>query len=368
MSADNFYICVFNEETNLLSFPYHVDEKDETPSPHPLGKGLSEYVLQTKKNAIITEELDKQLQAEGKVELSGEYTKIWVGIYLNFESNMKGVLVIQDYNDENAYGNEELEVLEYVSEQIVRAIDKKYTDEKLFLSEQRLLKSNMDKDKFFSIISHDLKSPFQGIMGMAELLNEDYALLEESEKQESLYLMDKSIKNVYALIEDLLEWARLQSGKMEFEPTNVDLKDVILKAISIAQITANNKNIVIKNEINSNSNVFVDKNMITTVIRNLLANAIKFSKECSEIIITSKNVDDKALLSITDSGIGMNENTINKLFKIDEHYTSIGTNGEKGTGLGLILCKELIEINRGSIWAESEFGKGSTFSFTMPLE
>ena len=368
MPANNFYIAVYNEETKLLSFPYHVDEKDETPSPHPMGNGLSEYVIRTKKSAVITEEIDKQLQSEGKVGLTGEYTKIWVGIYLNFESNMKGVMVIQDYNDENAYGNEELEVLEYVSEQIVKTIDKKYADEKLKLSEQKLKQSNDDKDKFFSIISHDLKSPFQGIMGMSELLSEDYAILEESEKIESLHLMDKSIKNVYSLIEDLLDWARLQSGKMEFEPTNIDLDELISKTISVAKISAKSKNINIIDKSNTKLEVYADGNMITAVFRNLLTNAIKFSKEDSQIIVSCDSYDDKVEISIEDSGVGMNQDLVNKIFKLNEHYTSIGTNGEKGTGLGLILCKDLVEKNNGKIWVESELGKGSIFRFTIPTK
>lgn len=343
MPADNFYIALYNEETQILSFPYHVDEKDEKPEPGPLRDGLTEYVLSQKKSCIITEEIDKKLQMEGKVGISGEFTKIWVGIYLNFESAIKGVLVIQDYNDENAFSPEDVELLEFVSKQVVKAIDKKYADEKLIESQKALIKSNADKDKFFSIISHDLKSPFQGIMGMSDLLNESMGELTKDENVEFNGLLNRAIKDVYALIEQLLEWSRVQTGRMEYKPTELNLKNVFSKVISIANISAQKKKIRISCKTDDDLFVHADSMMLETILRNLIANSIKFTTDGGEILIDGIISDGKALIKVQDSGIGMTEEVLRKLFKIEEHHTTLGTEGEKGTGLGLVLCRDLVE-------------------------
>lgn len=368
MPADNFYIALYNEETQILSFPYHVDEKDEKPEPGPLCDGLTEYVLTQKKSCIITEEIDKQLQMEGKVGISGEFTKIWVGIYLNFESAIKGVLVIQDYNDENAFSPEDIELLEFVSKQVVKAIDKKYADEKLVESQKALIKSNADKDKFFSIISHDLKSPFQGIMGMSDLLNESMGELTKEENIEFNGLLNGAIKGVYALIEQLLEWSRVQTGRMDYKPTKLNLKNVFSKVISIANISAQKKKIRISCKTDEELFVYADSMMLETILRNLIANSIKFTTDGGEILINGIVSEGKALIKVQDSGIGMSEEVQRKLFKIEEHHTTLGTEGEKGTGLGLVLCKDLVEKNKGKIWVESELRIGSSFFFTLPIE
>ena len=366
MPANNFYIALYNEETKLLNFPYHVDEKDEKPLPHPLSDGLTEYVLSQKKSMIITEEMDKQLQSEGNVGLSGEYAKIWVGIYLNFESSFKGVLVIQDYHNADAFSSEDIELLEFVSVQVIKAINKKYADEKLALSEKKLKKLNADKDKFFSIISHDLRSPFQGLMGMSELLTETYNGLSEYEKMESISSLNDSIQNVYLLILELLEWSSIQTGRMKFAPQKTNLKDALAKVVAISEISAKNKEITIYDNIDENATVYADPNMIETIFRNLLANAIKFTPNNGKITISAKMQNNSILIQIKDTGIGIKKTVLKKLFKIDENYSSLGTKGEKGTGLGLILCKELVEKNGGTIWAESELDKGSSLYFELP--
>ncbi|MCF6268232.1 MAG: ATP-binding protein [Melioribacteraceae bacterium] len=366
MPADNFYIALYNEESKLLSFPYHVDEIDETPEPQPLGDGLTEYVLSQKKSCIITEEVDMQLQKEGKVGISGEFTKIWIGIYLKFESTIKGVLVVQDYHDENAYSSEDIKLLEFVSKQVVKAIDKKYADEKIRESEKALKKSNADKDKFFSIISHDLKSPFQGIMGMSDLLNENISDLTEDEKVEFLDILNNSIKKVFSLIEELLEWSSVQTGRMEYKPEKIDIKKICLNVFSLLSFVAEKKELSVKYEGEENLFAFCDTKMIETVLRNLITNAIKFTMNGGTISVTAENFEDYVKIKVQDSGIGMTEEVQRKLFRIEEHHTTLGTVGEKGTGLGLILCKELIEKNKGKIWVESEVRRGSTFSFTLP--
>jgi len=232
--------------------------------------------------------------------------------------------------------------------------------------EKKLKKLNADKDKFFSIISHDLRSPFQGLMGMSELLTETYNGLSEYEKMESISSLNDSIQNVYSLILELLEWSSIQTGRMKFAPKKTNLKDAFAKVVAISEISAKNKEITINDIINENVIVYADPNMIETIFRNLLANAIKFTPNNGKITISTKKQNNSIIVQIKDNGIGMKKTVLKKLFKIDENYSSLGTKGEKGTGLGLILCKELVEKNGGTIWAESELSKGSSLYFALP--
>ncbi len=226
---------------------------------------------------------------------------------------------------------------------------------------------NTNKDKFFSIISHDLKSPFNGLLGITEILDSDYDELELDEIKEMIQIMHNLTVKVYDLLEGLLQWAQTQTGRMEYDFEKIDIYDKCEKVIELLITNANNKNIVLKNEVNKETFALADKQATLTVLRNLIANAIKFTKPEGTINIESEIKDNMVYVSVTDSGIGMSNESINKLFKIEEHHTTIGTNYETGSGVGLLLCKELIEKQEGKIWAESEEGVGSKFTFTLPI-
>jgi len=166
----------------------------------------------------------------------------------------------------------------------------------------------------------------------------------------------------------LLEWAQTQTDRMEYEFKNIDFYETSIKIVDILKTTALNKNILIKNEVKENTFVFADEKAIETVLRNLIANAIKFTKPDGIIKLETEIKDDEIAISVSDSGIGMSTESINKLFKIEVHHTTVGTNNETGTGLGLLLCKEFVEKHGGKIWVESELGMGSKFSFTLPIK
>jgi len=183
---------------------------------------------------------------------------------------------------------------------------------------------------------------------------------------ESISSLNDSIQNVYSLILELLEWSSIQTGRMKFAPKKTNLKDTFAKVVAISEISAKNKEITINDIINENVIVYADPNMIETIFRNLLANAIKFTPNNGKITISTKKQNNSIIVQIKDNGIGMKKTVLKKLFKIDENYSSLGTKGEKGTGLGLILCKELVEKNGGTIWAESELSKGSSLYFALP--
>jgi signal transduction histidine kinase len=247
-------------------------------------------------------------------------------------------------------------------------ISYKRLSSKLKKSEKKLLEINANKDKFFSIISHDLKSPFGSILGISEMLVSDYDELSSDEIKEMIIILRNSSINVYELLEGLLEWAQTQTGRMKYEFENINLFDKSKKAISILRANAENKNIVITNKIKEGTYVFADKKAISTIIRNLVANAIKFTHPGGNITLSSEKLDDKIVVSVSDTGVGLSEKDINKLIKIEEHHTTVGTNNETGTGVGLILCKELVEKHGGKIWVESELGKGSKFMLTLPIK
>ena len=232
---------------------------------------------------------------------------------------------------------------------------------------EQLIKINAEKDKFFSIIAHDLKSPFNGFLNLTELMadkTEDFSLAEFADYSKSL---NESARILYKLLENLLEWAQMQKGSISFVPEEINLSTIISQNIEIISQRALQKGIAILNEVPASERVYADNKMVDTVFRNLLSNAVKFTKKGGEIIIKSKKAASAMVeASVSDTGIGLSEINIKKLFKIEEKFTSKGTEGEPSTGLGLVLCKEFIEKNGGKIWVESDKGKGSTFYFTVP--
>lgn len=233
--------------------------------------------------------------------------------------------------------------------------------------EKELEVINASKDRFFSIIAHDLKNPFNSLIGILEVLLEDYDEFEDEERKEYLEILNNSSNKLFNLLTELLQWARLQTSGIECNFADWSILKIIEEEVRTLDDQRNAKNISISVEVLESHIVTIDYNMISSVVRNLLSNAIKFTENKGHIKIYSKVFDSDLLISIEDNGIGMSEAVISKLFRIEEKITSIGTNRETGTGLGLILCKEFIEKNKGEINVISEKGKGSIFSFSLPL-
>jgi two-component system CheB/CheR fusion protein len=234
-------------------------------------------------------------------------------------------------------------------------------------NELKLIELNATKDKFFSIIAHDLRNPFSNILGFADLLNKNYAKY-DAEKMEhitkQLYL---SAKGTYNLLENLLEWSRTQSDKIPFEPKKINFLELCKTTVDDLSQNANSKNIILNCFVTEPIEIFVDRNMIKTVLRNLVSNAIKFTNNEGTINVFAEKNADNVTITVSDNGIGMDENSIVKLFELTRKQSTSGTADEKGTGLGLVICKEFVEKHHGKIWAESELGKGSDFKFTVPI-
>jgi signal transduction histidine kinase len=229
-----------------------------------------------------------------------------------------------------------------------------------------LLKLNAEKDRFIAILAHDLRSPLTGILGLLEVMSESFV---NNTAEKNLILLDamqKSTKNTINLVDGLIKWTKSQLGKLAFEPHNYNLKEICTEIIELFQPMAELKKINVKEYVDENLHVFTDINMLKTILRNLLSNAIKYTNENGFININFEESDFFAKITVSDNGIGMSPATANQLFNITHIHSTNGTSNEKGSGLGLLICKELIERNGGEIAVESELSKGSKFIVSLP--
>lgn len=244
--------------------------------------------------------------------------------------------------------------------------ERKVAENSLQESENRLRELNATKDKFFSIIAHDLRSPFYTIMGFCSILTEQVRAKDYEGVDEYAEIIQKSSQKAMDLLKNLLEWSISQTGRMVFNPENLDIYLLLHETIELLKDSARQKSISI--ELKSPQEVYftADKAMLSSVLRNLLSNAIKFSRLNGSIILSVEIRDHDILFSVTDNGVGMTDTERLKLFRIDEAHATKGTRKEEGTGLGLILCKEFITKHGGNIWVESQPENGSTFYFTLP--
>ena len=225
---------------------------------------------------------------------------------------------------------------------------------------------NSTKDKLFSIISHDLRSPFSAIIGFQELLEEEYFQLSDNDRLEMIRRLSSTSRQTYSLIENLLSWAQIQTSNIKYHPKMFNVGKIVNKKIELYHNIADAKGISLSHQISEDLNAFADINLMETTLQNLINNAVKFTASGGTIVVKANSEDDFIRISVIDSGKGLTQNQINSLFKLDEMKSQHGTNGEKGSGLGLILCKEFVEKNKGTISVVSAAGKGSTFSFTLP--
>ena len=235
-------------------------------------------------------------------------------------------------------------------------------------SNKKLKELNETKDKLFSIIGHDLKGPLNSLTAFSSLLIHHSETLTQEEIKMLSGDVDKSLKNLFGLLENLLEWARSQTGNIDFSPEQFDLLTVIIENVDLLKSQAEKKKISIVHDKTQELFVYAHRNSINTVVRNLIANAIKFTSNGGNIVITASVNGKMAKIIVADNGVGMNENVIKKLFKVGTKVSTLGTSQEKGTGLGLILCKDFVEKNGGTIGVESKEGHGSKFYFTVPVK
>lgn len=280
-------------------------------------------------------------------------------------------VVIVNSNKKHEARQQEIEFrnkeLEKINANILEEIKmRKEAEYRLMEEIEKLKEVNISKDKFFSIISHDLKSPFQGLLGFTELLNEEYDTLDDDYKKNLIKEIRASSLHIYNLLVNVLEWSRLQTNRTDFNPEKVNLWLEIEEVRNLLMVNAVNKNVSLHNEVSKDYYVLADDNMLRSILHNLLTNAIKFTEPGGYVKFRATLAGNFYVVSVIDNGIGIKQDDIGKIFSIGIQYSTVGTSNEKGTGLGLTLCKEMIEKHGGSIWVESKLGAGSSFRFTMP--
>jgi len=229
-----------------------------------------------------------------------------------------------------------------------------------------LEKLNATKDKLFSVIAHDLRSPFNSILGLTELILDDEYNYDTVKSKELVSQIHSSAKNTFTLTENLLSWAKSQTGQLKFEPKSISLEEIVDEVIGIVNPPAKFKNITVNCSQVSDIEVYADRNMLKSILYNLICNAIKFTHENGTVSVFAEKEESRVKIVVSDNGVGIEQETKSKLFHIDLGSTN-GTASEEGSGLGLLLCKEFVQKHGGSIWVKSELGKGSHFYFTIPV-
>ena len=271
-------------------------------------------------------------------------------------------LMITDQKEESEQLNNELNK---INDELVA------TNLKLLESEKNLKDTVDTKDKFFSIIAHDLKNPLSYVLSMSEFIDREYSSISQEEILNFNKKINEAASQIFKLLENLLDWSRSQTGNISFTPESCDIKPIIDETINHLINSAKNKNIEIVNNVPDSTMVFVDRNMIDTVVRNLISNSIKFSGTPvfpnGKVVIEAKRIEDNYQISVSDNGVGIKPDYLDKLFNIDFHPSTKGTSNETGTGLGLILCHEFVEKNGGKIRAENTLDHGTVFYFTLPV-
>lgn len=371
MKADNFYIAYYKRDSDLLTFPYFVDEVDNDSSSKKLGKGLTEYVLRTGKSALIDLYKDEDLRKKGEIELIGPQSPIWLGVPLKIKEKTIGVLVVQDYKDAKTYTPAHQQILDVISYPISRAIERKIVEEERKEMIVKLKEMNTSKDRLFSLISHDLRSPFNSLLGFAEILRTDFENLTHRDIKEYINVINDSSNTLFEMTNNLLHYSRLQLNKYDYIPKKVLLNEVINEAIESLKYRIHKKNISIRVELKQNYTLVADEEMLITTFRNIISNALKFSQSHSSIKIFAEEAHDgrndllAAQISITDEGIGISEEN-QVLINSGVMFSTQGTEKEPGSGLGLLLTKKYVALNKGRFEILSSEGQGTTVVITFP--
>lgn len=298
---------------------------------------------------------------------SGQHVILLSGLRISSDSQSEGLEAGADgYITRPVQNRELLARVEAALRLVNTEKDLRSALERSHKLENELVSLNATKDLFFSIIAHDLKNPFNTILGFSELLIDSGKKMDPDKRDEYLKFIAGSALQAYNLMENLLLWASAQRGIIKFSPAMTNISECVFESIALVEGQSRAKNISIESSINSECFVLCDRNMISTILRNLLTNAVKFTPKDGRISVVLSVLNDNVEISVADSGVGISRDESDKLFMIENSVKHEGTENEKGTGLGLILCKDFVEKHGGKIWVESEVGKGSTFCFTLP--
>ncbi|GEM_PF-2067215 len=407
------------KQISLTMYDGNLDKDSMDIAYEKLNQGISGLVFRSGQPILSVSADDGIEPAETKEERKRKGIGALIVAPLVAREQIIGTVTAFNRIDQRKFTPHDVDLLMALAAQAATAIDnvrlytvaqqelaeRKRAEAALQKANDKLVKMNADKNKFFSIVAHDLKGPFQPLLGLAEFLPVVVDKLDRKQIKEMSESIYSSAKNVFRLLENLLQWARMQQGRINYVPAKLELKQIADQSIELLTANAMDKGVILRNEVIDELMVFADENMLNTVIRNLISNALKFTPSGGQVTVKSSNyegvvedwgnyqsepedeLEDGAGASwpptannfypqqlrfievwVADTGVGMKEQDRQKLFKIDVHHSTLGTAKEQGTGLGLIICKEMVEKNRGKIWVESEFGKGTAVKFTVPLD
>ncbi len=322
------------------------------PREEIIGKTLAEHVEPEERDSFLR--IDRQVLADGIENMLEEEMTVRGG--------EKKIIFTRKSRFMDEHGNKFLMC-------VVRDItEKKKAEESLFQSETQLREVGATKDKLLSIIAHDLRSPFNNISLLSDLLSESIQTGNVTQSNEYLELIEKTTKNSLDLLDNLLNWAKSQTGQLDFKSEKADVGQIISETLELSRTIASTKNIALNYEQNETIEVSSDHKIIRTIVRNLVSNAIKFTRPGGHINVSAKLHETYVEITVSDNGVGMSADTCQKLFGINTNMACVGTANEKGSGFGLVLCREFVNKLGGKIWAESTLGKGSDFRFTIPLK
>lgn len=363
MSANNFYTAIYHKEKEMYSFPYYADQFDEVdPNEYEkLEESLTDYIRKSGKAEIITADREKEI-FNNKFDVVGKYSKVWIGapIWDPETHEVMGVIALQDYEHEDVYDETDVKILEIIAGNIGLFIER-------INNLERLKKANSTKDKFFSIIAHDLRNPFQHLLSSSEFLLEELNAGRIEDAIELAKIINDSANNSYNLLKDLLKWSRSQMDSLYHNPSRFNICELLIETISQFEIHYRQKEIDVELKAPAETFVYADEEMVKFVVRNLLSNAIKFTRHKGKVVISAELRNSRAVISISDNGVGMDNEQMKTLFDITEKKSTLGTQQEKGTGLGLVICKEFVEKNGGTLAVESKKGNGTTFRVSLPV-
>ena len=365
IDTTNFYIALYDENTDMFSIPYLADEKEDLIT-FPAGKSTTNYVLKTQKSLLANKEKVKELIKTKDIELIGTAAEVWLGVPLNIAGKSIGVVAVQSYTDENAYNESDREILEFMSAQISVSVERKKHEKELKKALEKALESDRLKSAFLANMSHEIRTPMNGVLGFAELLKKPD--LSGDQQNEYIKIIQKGGARMLNIINDIVDISRIESNLVKLSTSKMDINKSIEYIHAFFRLEADQKQIKLDYKAplpKGEANVIIDHVKIYAILTNVVKNAIKFTSNGSiELGYTKK--DDYLIFYVKDTGIGIQKDRQEAIFERFIQADIEDKNAYQGAGLGLAISKAYVEMMNGEIWVESEFGKGSTFYFTIP--